>query len=78
MAGLPYNVTMTLGYQPGTGIPEWLNKGDNAWQLVAATFVGLQSMPGLVVVPRQGGALVESRTKPYLIPGGIDRVARLC
>ena len=46
--------------------------------LVVATFVGLQSMPGLVVVPRHGGALVESRTKPYLIPGGIDRVARLC
>jgi hypothetical protein len=29
-------------------VPAWLNKGDNAWQLVAATFVGLQSMPGLV------------------------------
>jgi hypothetical protein len=27
-------------------VPAWLNKGDNAWQLVAATFVGLQSMPG--------------------------------
>ncbi|TVU02369.1 hypothetical protein EJB05_52154, partial [Eragrostis curvula] len=31
-------------------VPAWLNKGDNAWQLVAATFVGLQSMPGLVVL----------------------------
>jgi Amt family ammonium transporter len=50
MAGLPYNVTMTLGYQPGTGIPEWLNKGDNAWQMVAATLVGLQSVPGLVIL----------------------------
>jgi len=30
--------------------PEWLNKGDNAWQLTAATFVGLQSLPGLVVL----------------------------
>ena len=50
MAGLPYNVTMTPGYQPGTGIPEWLNKGDNAWQMVAATLVGLQSVPGLVIL----------------------------
>ncbi|KAF8775421.1 hypothetical protein HU200_004843 [Digitaria exilis] len=31
-------------------VPAWLNKGDSAWQLVAATFVGLQSMPGLVVL----------------------------
>ncbi|TVU02367.1 hypothetical protein EJB05_52152, partial [Eragrostis curvula] len=31
-------------------VPEWLNKGDNAWQLTAATFVGIQSMPGLVVL----------------------------
>src|SRR6202045_4863768 len=30
--------------------PEWLNSGDNAWQLAAATFVGLQSIPGLVVL----------------------------
>uniref|UniRef100_N1R494 Ammonium transporter 2 member 1 n=1 Tax=Aegilops tauschii TaxID=37682 RepID=N1R494_AEGTA len=31
-------------------VPDWLNKGDNAWQLTAATFVGIQSMPGLVVL----------------------------
>jgi Amt family ammonium transporter len=30
--------------------PDWLNKGDNAWQLTAATLVGLQSVPGLVVL----------------------------
>ena len=30
--------------------PEWLNTGNNAWQLAAATFVGLQSIPGLVVL----------------------------
>jgi Amt family ammonium transporter len=30
--------------------PEWLNKGDNAWQMTAATLVGLQSMPGLVIL----------------------------
>ncbi|XP_078166787.1 ammonium transporter 2 member 1-like [Carex rostrata] len=31
-------------------VPVWLNKGDNAWQLTCATLVGLQSMPGLVVL----------------------------
>ena len=30
--------------------PDWLNAGDNAWQLSAATFVGLQSLPGLAVL----------------------------
>lgn len=35
---------------PGTVTPEWLNKGDNAWQLVSATLVGLQSVPGLVIL----------------------------
>nr|WBY73666.1 ammonium transporter 2 [Spirodela polyrhiza] len=32
------------------GVPEWLNKGDNAWQMTAATLVGLQSVPGLVIL----------------------------
>ncbi|KZV14612.1 hypothetical protein F511_42308 [Dorcoceras hygrometricum] len=31
-------------------VPRWLNKGDNAWQLTAATLVCLQSMPGLVIL----------------------------
>ncbi|HVI51236.1 MAG TPA: hypothetical protein VM661_08515, partial [Candidatus Sulfotelmatobacter sp.] len=30
--------------------PQWLSAGDNAWQLAAATFVGLQSVPGLTVL----------------------------
>jgi ammonium transporter, Amt family len=30
--------------------PHWLGPGDNAWQLTAATFVGLMSVPGLVVL----------------------------
>lgn len=29
--------------------PDWLNKGDNAWQLTASTFVALQSI-GLVII----------------------------
>jgi Amt family ammonium transporter len=34
---------------------DWLEKGDNAWQLTAASLVALQSVPGLVVlyVPAQ-------------------------
>ena len=30
--------------------PQWLNPGDNSWQLTAATLVGLMSVPGLVVL----------------------------
>lgn len=36
--------------QTGGVSPDWLNKGDNAWQLTASTLVGLQSMPGLVIL----------------------------
>ncbi len=38
--------------------PQWLNSGNNAWQLAAATFVGLQSIPGLVVLY---GGLVKKK-----------------
>jgi Amt family ammonium transporter len=44
MAGLPINLL------PDEASPEWMNKGDNAWQLTAATLVGLQSVPGLVIL----------------------------
>jgi ammonium transporter, Amt family len=30
--------------------PSWLSAGDNSWQMTAATFVGLMSVPGLVVL----------------------------
>ncbi len=30
--------------------PTWLDSGDTAWQLTAATFVGLQSLPGLAIL----------------------------
>ena len=39
--------------QPGNmaaGSPPWLNTGDNSWQITASTLVGLQSMPGLVIL----------------------------
>src|SRR5581483_785101 len=35
--------------------PTWLSSGDNAWQMTAATLVGLMSVPGLVVL--YGGAM---------------------
>jgi len=40
---MAFNITLLTN-------PDWLNKGDNAWQLTAATLVGLQSVPGLVVL----------------------------
>jgi Amt family ammonium transporter len=35
----------TLAYKP-----DWLNNGDNSWQLTAASLVALQSVPGLAVL----------------------------
>ncbi|XVF33796.1 hypothetical protein REPUB_Repub18cG0001900 [Reevesia pubescens] len=35
---------------PDEASPYWMNKGDNAWQLTAATLVGLQSIPGLLIL----------------------------
>jgi len=32
------------------GSPEWMNRGDNTWQLTSGTLVGLQSVPGLVIL----------------------------
>ncbi len=30
--------------------PSWVNTGDNTWQITAATFVGLMSLPALAVL----------------------------
>jgi len=30
--------------------PDYFNQGDQAWQLTAATLVGLQSIPGLMIM----------------------------
>ncbi|RZS27128.1 hypothetical protein BHM03_00060563 [Ensete ventricosum] len=44
-------MAIPLAYQANLpSAPEWLNKGDNGWQLAAGTLVGLQIMPGLVVL----------------------------
>nr|CAD1817543.1 unnamed protein product [Ananas comosus var. bracteatus] len=31
-------------------VPAWLNEGDNTWQMVSATLVGLQGFPGLALL----------------------------
>jgi Amt family ammonium transporter len=43
---------MSFQVQPFNGTYEspWLDTGDNAWQLTAASLVALQSVPGLVVM----------------------------
>ena len=38
--------------------PHWLVPGDNTWQLVAATLVGLMSLPGIAVL--YGGLVQRS------------------
>ncbi|CAI9111011.1 OLC1v1011142C1 [Oldenlandia corymbosa var. corymbosa] len=38
------------GLKPEDPFPEWLNSADNAWELTAAAMVGLQSVPGLVIL----------------------------
>lgn len=38
--------------------PDWLNAGDNAWQLTAATLVGLMSIPGIAILY---GGLVQRK-----------------
>lgn len=51
MAGVPFPSNLL----PSDASPEWMNKADNAWQLIAATLVGLQSVPGLIIL--YGGAV---------------------
>jgi Amt family ammonium transporter len=36
--------------QVSPAVPSWLNKGDNAWQMIASILVATQSMPGLVIL----------------------------
>jgi ammonium transporter, Amt family len=39
-----------LGAAVPVPYPSWLNPADNTWQITAATFVGLMSLPGLAVL----------------------------
>jgi Amt family ammonium transporter len=56
-----------LGAAVVTPYPSWLNPADNTWQLVAATLVGLMSLPALAVlyasiVPRKWAVNVLAMT----------------
>jgi ammonium transporter, Amt family len=42
--------TCTATSPPTSCQPAWLDTGSNAWQLTAATFVGLMSVPGLALL----------------------------
>ncbi|OWM72510.1 ammonium transporter 3 member 1-like [Punica granatum] len=55
MVNSTVNFTLPAGLAPDQASPDWLSKGDNAWQLTAATLVGLQSVPGLIIL--YGGAV---------------------
>lgn len=44
------HMLMAAASTPSVSDPSWLNTGDNAWQLTAATFVALMSVPGLAVL----------------------------
>src|SRR5271156_3648348 len=50
--------TATEGWTGMNPYPDWLSPGDNAWQLVAATLVGLMSIPGIAVLY---GGLVQKK-----------------
>jgi Amt family ammonium transporter len=43
-------VTLLADVNPYLPAPSFVNSGDTAWQLTAATFVGLQSIPGLAIL----------------------------
>lgn len=45
-----YYGPLPSGLNPSEESPVWLNKADSAWQLTAATLVGMQSVPGLVIL----------------------------
>ncbi|ESW28203.1 hypothetical protein PHAVU_003G267400 [Phaseolus vulgaris] len=50
MSSTSHGFPLPSSLLPSDASPEWNNKADNAWQLTAATLVGLQSVPGLVIL----------------------------
>ncbi|KAI3442133.1 Ammonium transporter [Psidium guajava] len=50
MSSTPVPFVLPENLAPSPASPAWMNKGDNAWQLTAATLVGLQSVPGLMIL----------------------------
>ncbi|KAL6987874.1 Ammonium transporter [Sarracenia purpurea var. burkii] len=51
MANASAAVVVPVAYRNNSAaVPDWLNKGDNTWQMVSAALVGMQGMPGLVIL----------------------------
>ncbi|KAI6681455.1 hypothetical protein NL676_035336 [Syzygium grande] len=50
MSLAPPPFVLPANLAPDESSPGWMSKGDNAWQLTAATLVGLQSVPGLMIL----------------------------
>ncbi|KAL3745382.1 hypothetical protein ACJRO7_014481 [Eucalyptus globulus] len=50
MGSAPSPFVLPANLIPDEANPAWMSKGDNAWQLTAATLVGLQSVPGLMIL----------------------------
>ncbi|KAM4087454.1 hypothetical protein ACJW30_10G178700 [Castanea mollissima] len=52
LCGKPNKIAIPLLFNLATDptSSDWLNKGDNAWQLTTVTLVGLQSVPGLLIL----------------------------
>ncbi len=48
--GTHRQTTYRKGETAMTPYPHWLSPGDTAWQLIAATLVGLMSLPGIAVL----------------------------
>lgn len=44
-----YTPPPSLSDYPPASVPSWLDTGNNSWMLTAATFVGLQSVPGVAL-----------------------------
>ncbi len=44
-----YTPPANLSSFPAASVPAWLDTGSNSWMMTAATFVGLQSIPGLTL-----------------------------
>ena len=47
---IPAALTLLADAGPYVPAPSFVNSGDTAWQLTAATFVGMQSIPGLAIL----------------------------
>ncbi|KAG0615869.1 hypothetical protein M758_5G072300 [Ceratodon purpureus] len=50
MADAPPSIPVAYNQSLGGVNPDWLNKGDNAWQMTASTLVGMQTVPALVIL----------------------------